>query len=229
MCNLKSNKNLKEMLEYKKEISKLNLDRVKFVLFPTSLYLGFFYNVPYLLGSQNISKYGEGSFTGEIKASQLKSLKVSYVIVNHHECLEKKEDVILKIKNAVKENINVVLCFGEKEKNTMEEVINLVRIELYQILSKLTKKELEMIILAYEPYWTIGKGIIPKIEVITKIVSCMKEEINIRYKLNIPIIYGGGINNKNKNQIKKVRNIDGYLLGSYANDPENISKFLKNI
>lgn len=229
MCNLKSNKSLKEILEYKKEIKNLKLDRVEFVLFPSTPYLGFFYDAPYNIGSQNISVYENGFFTGEVLASQLKSLKVKYVIVNHSDNNETNSDILLKVKNATKENIKVVLIFGEKERATMEEVIYNLRIELHKILSKLESHELKNIILAYEPVWAIKKNTIPNIDIIDKIVECIKEEIDIRYHIEIKVLYGGGINNKNKSQIKKLRNIDGYLLGSYAQDSENIAKFLKNL
>ena len=98
ISNLKSNKNLPEIIEYKKKIEKISLQNKIFILFPPSIYLPFFYDAKYDIGSQNISIYESGSHTGEILASQLASLHVSYTLINHCEVKETIESCILKIK-----------------------------------------------------------------------------------------------------------------------------------
>lgn len=224
MCNLKSNKTLKEILEYKKEIANLNKEDLELVLFPTSIYLPFFYDAPYKIGSQNVSIYKTGSHTGEILANQLKSIKVSYVLINHFEAKETKENVIVKIKNATKENIRMVLCVGEKNRQTMDETIVEVKKEIKKIFSKLTQEERENIILAYEPCWAINESYEINPKVIDNIASKLKSEINTSYNTNLSILYGGGITTKNIKELAKLDNIDGYLLGNCANNPKNICK-----
>lgn len=224
MCNLKSNKTLKEILEYKKELANLNKEDLEFVLFPTSIYLPFFYDAPYKIGSQNVSTCENGSYTGEILANQLKSIKVSYVLINHFEAKETKENVIIKIKNATKESIRVVLCVGEKNRQTMDETIVEVKKEIKKIFSKLTQEERENIILAYEPCWAINKEYEINTKVIDTIAEKLKKEINTSYNTNLSILYGGGITTKNIKELAKIDNIDGYLLGNCANNPKNICK-----
>lgn len=226
MCNLKSNKTLKEILAYKKELANLKKENLELVLFPTSIYLPFFYDAPYKIGSQNISTYESGSHTGEVLASQLKSIKVSYVLVNHFEMKEKFDNIISKIKNATKENIRVVLCVGEKNRQTMDETIVEVKKEIKKIFTKLTPKERENIILAYEPCWAINEKYDINTKVIDNIVEKLKQEVNKSYHVTLPILYGGGITTNNIKELAKLDNIDGYLLGNCAINPKNICKVL---
>lgn len=224
MCNLKSNKTLKEILEYKNKLKAINKEGLELVLFPTSIYLPFFYDVSYKIGSQTISIYESGNHTGEVLASQLKSMKISYVLVNHFEAKETFENIILKIKNATKENIRVVLCVGEKNRQTMDETIVEVKKEVKKIFTKLTSKEIENIVLAYEPCWAINEKYDINTKVIDNIAEKLKKEIHKSYNFTLPILYGGGITTNNIKDLAKLDNIDGYLLGNCANNPENICK-----
>lgn len=224
MCNLKSNKTLEEILEYKKALTYLKKEEIGFVLFPSDIYLPFFYDVSYKIGSQNISVYDNGSHTGEILAHQLKSLKVSYVLVNHFERQETTENVIAKIKNATKEHLQVVLCVGEKTRQTMDESIQEIKKEIHKIFDNLTQKERENIILAYEPCWAINKKYDINTKVINNIIEKIKMDIKKLYNTTSSVLYGGGIDTKNIKDLAKFSNIDGYLLGNCANNPENVCK-----
>lgn len=229
MCNLKSNKTLKEILEYKKILKNLKQEDIEFVLFPSSLYLSFFYDAPYKIGSQNLSVYQSGSITGEILSNQLKSLKVSYVLINHLDASEQIKDVITKIKNATKDKLKVVLCIGEKERQTLEKASLEIIEEIHAIFSKLTKEEKENILLAYEPSWAINSGNIKNPEIIVSMVKKIKKEMKKTYELTTPVLYGGGISNKNIGELSKIDILDGYLLGNCANNPENILKIIDKI
>lgn len=224
MCNLKSNKTLKEILEYKKDLKNLKVNQVELVLFPSTLYLSFFYDAPYKLGSQEISKYEIGSITGEVLASQLKSLKVRYVLLNHSEAKETPEDVVLKIKNATKEHIKVVLCIGEEKHQTMEETITEMHLKLKNILEQLSVAEQQNILFAYEPSWAINSGTTCQPDILNALIKRMKEDLKKEYKLDATILYGGGITTKNIKELAKLDNIDGFLLGNCANNPENVYK-----
>lgn len=229
MINLKSSKNLKEILEYKKTITNKNFKEKEFVLFPSLPYLGFFYNVPYKIGSQNLSIYQTGSHTGEILASQLASINVSYCLVNHAESMDTEKDCLRKIKNATLENIKVVLCFGEEEKKASPKVVEELIWFLENIFMPLTKKEKENIILAYEPSWLIGKKENLELSCIIEIVSSIKKYLKETEKVDIPILYGGGITLENIENLLNLDSIDGLLIGNCANNPKNICKILEKI
>ena len=226
MCNLKSNKTLQEILKYKKQIANLNQENKEFILFPSSIYLSFFYDTNYKIGSQNVSKYANGNHTGEILASQLRSLNVSYVLINHCETEEETESAILKIKNTTKENMKVVLCIG-KDIRENEECISKLKNQIITIFNNLSKEEINNIILAYEPCWKINKDDILDLNELKNIVKILKNFVNYEYNVNVEIIYGGSINVDNFHKLLEIDILDGYLIGNCANIPENVIKIAR--
>ncbi len=229
VINLKSNKTLNEILKYKKSLKNCNLTQTEFILFPTISYIPFFYDAPYKIGSQTISIYQSGSYTGEVLAAQLKSLKVSYVLLNHSETHDSPEHVILKIKNATKEQLKIILCIGENLKQRVEETKQELINKINQIFSKLTKEEQQNCILAYEPIWAI-QGNETQDPMILRILSeYLHQYLKENYQIELPILYGGSINIKNLETLTKIDNIDGFLIGNCANNPDNLMKILEKM
>lgn len=74
------------------------------------------------IAAQNCSLTGTGAYTGEVCASQLKDLGVTWVILGHSErregfgmAGEDSELVAKKTKMALSEGLKVMLCIGEKK------------------------------------------------------------------------------------------------------------------
>lgn len=223
MCNLKSNKTLSEIIAYKKQLKNINQTNKTFVLFPSSIYLPFFYNANYAIGSQNISIYGSGNHTGEILATQLSSLNVSYCLINHCETEETVKDCILKIKNATLENIKVVYCVGKNIKQSLGVKEELKK-QIQSVFDYLTKEEQENILIAYEPFWAINQtDTLPPEEIEDTIIN-IKRYVMLKYNLNIKVLYGGSINLENIDKLLNIDILDGYLIGNSGINPENMVK-----
>ena len=73
-------------------------------------------------------------------------------------------------------------------------------------LSKINDKR--NIIIAYEPVWSIGTGLIPKSDDLFETINFIKKKIR-KYK----VLYGGSVSPKNIRELKSVNNIDGFLVG----------------
>ena len=76
------------------------------------------------------------------------------------------------------------------------------------------------IIVAYEPVWSIGTGLIPKSEDLLKSVSFIKNKFG---KKPPKILYGGSVNSTNITQLKDINTIDGFLIGGAS---QNSKKFI---
>ena len=74
------------------------------------------------------------------------------------------------------------------------------------------------LIIAYEPVWSIGTGLIPKSNELYETINFIKKNYK-KYK----VLYGGSVNPKNINQLKLINNIDGYLIGGAS---QNSNKFI---
>ena len=75
-------------------------------------------------------------------------------------------------------------------------------------------KNQNKLILAYEPIWSIGTGLIPSVNEIKEVHSYVKSFINA------PILYGGSLNNKNCDEIFNIHEVDGGLIGGASLLPD---------
>lgn len=189
------------------------------------------------LGAQDVSSDDGKSTTGEIGSEMLYDHDVKYVIVGHssrRENLETDEIISEKIKTAVKNGITAILCVGEIERNEQGNFYHEVRGQIQKDLSKITKKNLGKIIVAYEPIWAIGK----------KDTEAMSphdlHEMNIFIKktLNdifgkdgssVPILYGGSVSKRNAREIFVGGEVSGLLIGRESLKIENFIDLVKEI
>ena len=226
--NNKSNLDYEEFKKYKEEIEKLETT-CNLILCPTFLNIGLFSSDKIALGAQNVSCREPGASTGEIAAEQLSSYGVKYTIIGHSERRdyqkESLEEIHEKLKRLLENNITPILCIGEsKEEREQNEVEEVLEKEFLSAIKDLTKEEQERIIIAYEPIWSIGTGIIPTSEEIEQVFRFIK---NILPKN--PILYGGSANETNIDQLKTIEIIDGYLLGGLSLKPEKLKIFLEKL
>ena len=76
--------------------------------------------------------------------------------------------------------------------------------------------------IAYEPIWSIGTGKILNISDLNLIIKQIRIYLNKKSKnKNIKILYGGSVNPKNILDLKKVSNINGFLIGN-SSQKQNI-------
>lgn len=219
--NNKSNLDKNEFISYLDNLKKINTNST-LILCPT------YSNIPLvdgiLLGSQNVSKTDDGAYTGEVSAKQLKSYGVKYSIVGHSERREYQketnEDIKEKIVRLIENDITPILCIGEskleRDNNTYKEVL----IKELSILEDVNKD----IIIAYEPIWSIGTGVIPTNEEIIEVFKLIKSICP-----NDKVLYGGSANNDNIDTLKQIDLIDGYLLGGLSLKPDKLGEFLDKL
>lgn len=214
-----------EFALYKEQLKNLQHKDTKIILFPSNIYLSNSIE-GILLGSQNVSAYGKGSYTGEVSAEQLKSLDVKYSLVSHSErrnlFCETSQDANRKISQLLANDITPILCVGENEKSnvTSDVIIN----DLKEAFANLTPENIEKIIIAYEPTWSIGTGIIPSGQEIKEVVNHIKE-----YYPNNLILYGGSVNDENIETLDKENIVDGYLIGALSLHLDKIQLLINKI
>lgn len=208
--NNKCHFNKEEFINYLEELSTINTKN-KVILCPTFLNIPLFNNESIDLGAQDVSCTNNGSYTGEISARDLKSFDVKYTIVGHSERRknqkETNEEITLKVKELLSNDITPILCVGEtkEEKGYAKEVI---RKQLENILNIENKNR---IIIAYEPVWSIGTGILPENNEIEEMITYIKELLPNNY-----VLYGGSVSDENIDNLNSISSIDGYLIGGLS-------------
>lgn len=232
ICNLKSNLTLNEIINYERSLRRFSKSNVELIICPSYPYLVFFRKGYYYLGSQDISRYQGGSYTGEVNAIQLKSMNVSYSLVGHIErrlyFKEDEEIIVNKLKNALDNHIHPIYIIGEtKEEKERGKTLSVLKYQITKIFNHFMKEELEDFIIAYEPVWAVNKdNDITKVELI-EIVLYIKKIIQNYTSKELPIIYGGGINKDNILEIYPY--IDGYLISSSAQNPKTLEEIYNKI
>ena len=173
------------------------------------------------VGAQNCHhQENYGALTGSVNAKMVKGVGAKYVILGHSENRQTGESdklINLKIKTALKNGLKVIFCIGEKIKDKRNKKTNSVLSK--QIKQGLKGVKLNNIIIAYEPVWAIGSGLIPKSDELFKTINFIKS----KFRKKLKILYGGSVNNKNINELKTIRNIDGFLVGGAS---QNSKKFI---
>ena len=120
--------------------------------------------------------------------------------------------IFKKVKAAIKSKLTPIVCIGEtlseKEANKTLQVLD------SQINGSLAKIEPHAkVIVAYEPVWAIGTGLIPDENEIKETHLYIKTKLNQDFKTDIPILYGGSANSENCSQIVSIDNVGGLLVG----------------
>ncbi|MEG2609817.1 MAG: triose-phosphate isomerase [Bacilli bacterium] len=229
VANLKMNMTFLETNEYIKELDQNILDK-NVIICPSSLYLPLYLNKNYSVGCQNCYSENSGAFTGEISPKQINSLGVEYVILGHSErrtiLHERNEEINKKIKKAVTNNLNVILCVGEtKEEKDKIMTDKILERQIINCLTGIGTSDAKNIIIAYEPIWSIGTGLTPTEKEIQITIMNIKEILKNLYKeLNFKVLYGGSVNEENITSINQIKEISGVLVGGASMDAKKLKK-----
>ena len=179
------------------------------------------------VGAQNCHESENyGAYTGHVNSKMLKNVGAKYVILGHSENRQSGETdklINLKIKCAIKSNLKVIFCIGETLSEKRKKKTNKVLAQ--QITSGLKSiKNTSNIIIAYEPVWSIGTGLIPKPNDLSNSISFIKSKFR---KKTLKVLYGGSVNDKNITEIKDINVIDGFLIGGASQSSKKFIDIIK--
>ncbi|KAH8149574.1 uncharacterized protein LAJ45_06203 [Morchella importuna] len=208
--------------------AKLN-NSVEVVIAPPALYLLLAKEITgngVDVAAQNIYNKGNGAYTGEISAQQLKDAQVHWVILGHSERRsifgESDEFVASKTKAALDAGLSVILCIGESlEEREKGVTIDIVTRQLAAVAEQV--QDWSKIVIAYEPVWAIGTGKVATTaqaqEVHAAIRSWLKEKVSAEVSDATRILYGGSVTDKNSKDLATQPDVDGFLVGGASLKP----------
>lgn len=196
VANLKANKTWDEVSIWIDEVGQAAASFSGTVIFcPASPFLSASYlkirqlDLKLQIGSQDISKFEQGAYTGESAASQIADI-CQYSIIGHSERRqnfgETDEVLAAKVKNAKSVNIEPIFCVQSAENNIPADVE----------------------IVAYEPTFAIGTGNPDTPENALVVAQKIKE------KGPFTVLYGGSVSERNVKSFLKRDVIDGVLVGA---------------
>lgn len=188
-------------------------------------------------GSQDVSQHESGAYTGEVSASMLAKLGVSWAVVGHSERREYHGEtdaqVAAKAAAALKHGISPIVCVGEpleiREAGThVQYVVDQTRASL----AGLSADDLANTVIAYEPVWAIGTGKVASAadaqEVCAAIRGLIGELAGAEVAEGIRILYGGSVKTDSVAEIVGQPDVDGGLVGGASLDGEEFAKLAAN-
>ncbi len=192
-------------------------------------------NARIIVGAQNMNDASEGAFTGEISARMIKEAGAQFVILGHSErrqlFQESNAFINKKIKRALAEKIQPVLCIGETDKQReMGKTEEILHGQLLESLEGISKEEMKNLILAYEPIWAIGTSKVARPdEADDAHLFCrniIAEKWGDEIADEVIIQYGGSVDPENASDLLAQEHIDGLLVGGASLSPESFSQII---
>lgn len=226
--NFKMNFNYSDVKNYIDNI-KGKINNLDVIFFPPTIFLPYFISNEYSIGSQTISEFDNGSHTGETSCTQLKSIGGKYVIIGNSERrrdqAESDQLINLKIKQALANDLKVILCIGEtKEEREMLRTTRVLKKEITYDLKELDENLYKNIIIAYEPLWSIGSGDILEKREIEETINYIKDTTLKIYNSDPIVLYGGSVNEKSIEVLNEISNVGGFLVGGASLDYKKVLK-----
>ena len=179
-------------------------------------------DVEFFVGAQNVSKFDNGAFTGEVSAKMLQSMNIDYCIVGHSERRkyfnETNQDVAEKVNKLLEADINPIVCVGESlEQREAGTHFELIRSQVSEGLFHLDCEQIKRTVIAYEPVWAIGTGKTATKEQAQEVHAFIRAMLAEKYSddvaQEVSILYGGSCNAKNARELFAQTDVDGGLIG----------------
>ncbi len=186
-------------------------------------------------GTQNLSQFASGAFTGEISAAMLRDFDCKYVLIGHSErrCLYAElnlDQLVLdhiiaeKYEIAIKFGITPIICIGESpDEHALGQTEEMVARLLDTVIAHQGVETLQHAVLAYEPVWAIGTGRTASPDWAQEVHAFMRERVakhDRETSQMLRILYGGSVTGNNAAPLFAKPDIDGGLIGGASLDPD---------
>jgi triosephosphate isomerase len=225
--NWKMNTLLKDGMELAKAVERLERDKKSdalVIIAPPFTHLS---RVKDLIGgvrlaAQNCASEESGAYTGEVSPDMLLSVGVEYVIIGHSErrSYYHEDDALLnrKTRLALSRGLKPIFCCGEVLEERKEgKLYDVIREQLSVGLEGLSAEDMGKVVIAYEPVWAIGTGVVASPEQAQEMHKFIRELLAELFDQevaeNMTILYGGSCKPSNAAELFANPDVDGGLIG----------------
>lgn len=187
------------------------------------------------VGAQNMYYKDNGAYTGEISPLFLKDMKVEYVILGHSErrqyFKEDDSEINKKVVAALNHGLKPILCVGETlEQREAGAAFDVIATQVKGCLTGLENRNLDDLIVAYEPVWAIGTGKTATSQDANEVIGFIRKQLREMLGNEVAdktrILYGGSVKSSNTKELMNMPEIDGALVGGASLDAAEFSKIV---
>jgi triosephosphate isomerase len=171
--------------------------------------------------AQNMHQAPSGAFTGEVSAPMLVELDVHGVVLGHSErrqlFAETDRALAEKVPAALDAGLKPILCVGEtEEEREAGDTERKLRHQVQEGLEKVATDRLGDVVIAYEPIWAIGTGLVATPEQAQEAIAFVRALVADRDRQQAErarILYGGSVKPDNAVELLALPDVDGALVG----------------
>lgn len=191
------------------------------------------------VGAQNVNWMDKGAMTGEISPLMVKDTGTKLVEIGHSERRSYFNETDLtinkKVITSLTNGLKPVICIGETSHDKsfgtgLERLDQQLKISL----NGLDDDQVTQVIIAYEPVWAIGdsgKPADPEYvnDVHLHLRMTLAKICGVEKAADIPIIYGGSVNQANAIDLISKPEVDGLFIGRAAWQVESFIEILSMV
>jgi triosephosphate isomerase len=185
--------------------------------------------------AQNMHQEAEGAYTGEVSARMLVEVGVDGVLLGHSERRQHNNETDRalqeKVPAALEAGLQPMLCVGEtEEEREAGDTQRKLRHQVQEALEKVPVERIGDVVIAYEPIWAIGTGLVATAETAQDAVSFIRALVGDRSQdaaERVRVLYGGSVKPDNAAEILSQPDVDGALVGGASLDPSGLVEIVK--
>lgn len=193
-------------------------------------------NLKIRYGAQAVSVTSQGAFTGDVSADMIAQLGCSYVIVGHSERRkyhpEDDANIVDQVRAVLAAGMQPILCVGESYEERRQGIeLDYAVGQVHDVTRDLSDEEASRLIVAYEPVWAIGTGMVATPQSAQDAAKAIREDLRTTFNEHVSetvrIIYGGSVSSKNAIELINEPDVDGFLIGGAALKVDEFAKICK--
>lgn len=245
--NTKMYKTVRDTMDFLQMLSDntSDIDRHRMELFVIPSYTALYTSGQQLdhslikLGAQNMCWEEQGQFSGEISPLMLKEAGADIVMIGHSERRhifgEGDVEENKKVLSAVRHGLTALLCIGETGEEKEDGISNeVLRIQLKRGLKGLCPEQAGNVWVAYEPVWAIGVNGKPATSEYAEekhqvIRECLDEIFEMDTWEQVPVLYGGSVNEENAEKLIQKEHVDGLFIGRSAWEARKFERIIRSV
>ncbi len=184
--------------------------------------------------AQNMHQADSGAYTGEVSAPMLVEVGVQGVILGHSERRqlfgESDKALAQKVPAALAAGLQVILCVGEtEEERERGDTERKLRHQVQEDLARVETERLGEIVIAYEPIWAIGTGIVATPDQAQDAIAFVRALVADRSREQAEltrVLYGGSVKADNAAELLALPDVDGALVGGASLEAESFAAII---
>ena len=185
--------------------------------------------------AQTMHQADEGAFTGEVSPAMLTDLGVHGVVLGHSERRqffgETDKALGQKVPAALEAGLIPVLCVGEtEEEREAGDTERKLRHQVKEDLGKVPEDRLGDVVIAYEPIWAIGTGLVATPEQAQEAIAFVRALVADRSRdqaQRTRVLYGGSVKPDNAAELLALPDVDGALVGGASLQAESFAAIVE--